>query len=640
MALRKKTDKRVTSISTFVTFAFYAIIVAVFWQVGGKEVVKDFVVKMTDSKRPPPPPPPKREPPKLQMKQPPKIRPSFQVTQPKFASSSVRPDFGKAVIPVFDREGDMSDVTRMAKMYDMGDIARNMSAGKSASLDIGSKFGFGLGDVAGGQSMVVGAGKRIRATITLAIYGKQFMLESRRTLRGIQQHLAEETSIKVSPSVKQIEWEETFDLWYKNNVEKSITASGTEMDLEREGISRLGQAVSQLANDPVGGRQPFVQDVKNCWQSYLRKRFPAIVEALGISKASDVNVVKSALKEAKLFPFERKALQECTDIVGNYTRDDANHTTNKKKLRPLYDFFRKREMLNYPFTFGNNVNLSGKGNNPVNDENIAYLRNYLLNGGFLFLDDPADISATGHRYCRKFIGSLTESTDDAEEKKILAATASKLRAKDKDVSGFLIGQNTPNPFNADTYISFAVPRVSDVVFRFYNRVGKLVRTIKLDNVAPGRYTSKLPGRSQAVKWDCLDDGGQPVESGIYYVQMESGLFQKTNAIEYSSLRKLDPSTHPLFSSFYAMKGVPVCDVIKTDEAGWISSKEGKERDYGTAAFGWATGERTAIIYTEWAAILRSVEGDDNQVRKKSARQFFTNVLVYALGQGGGVASRM
>jgi len=520
MALRKKTDKRVTSISTFVTFAFYGIIVLIFWQAGGKQMVQDFVVKMTETKKRPPPPPPKRQPPKLAMKQPPKIRPQFSVAPVRFASSGVRPDFGKAVIPLFDNNDDLTDVTRMAKMYDRGMMTQSMSGMKSASLGIGDKLGFGLGDIAGGKSMVVGAGKRIRATITLAIYGQQYLLESRRTLRGIQQFLSEETQIKISPSVKQFEWQETFDDWYKKNVEKALSASGTEMDLERESISRLSQAVSQLANDPMGGRQKFVDEVKGCWQLYLRKRFADIVEGLGASKATNANIVKEALRGAKLFPFERKALQECTDLVEGYARDDATHMTNKKKLPLLYRFFRTREMLNYPFTFGHNVNLTSTSvNHPVNAENVSYFQNYLRNGGFFYVDDLASKENASHRFCRKLIADLTEMQLDPEEKKILTATESKLRSGDKSVSGFNLGTNTPNPFNAETYIPFTVPRVCDVTFRFYNRVGRLVRTIKREDLTPGRYTSKTPGKTQMLIWNCLDDGGQPVESGTYFVQM-------------------------------------------------------------------------------------------------------------------------
>jgi hypothetical protein len=75
-------------------------------------------------------------------------------------------------------------------------------------------------------------------------------------------------------------------------------------------------------------------------------------------------------------------------------------------------------------------------------------------------------------------------------------------------------QNSPNPFNPLTTIAFTVPAdASEVDLSIYNLAGERVATLVSGEAAPGR---------QSVVWKGLDDTGQRVASGVYFVRLSDG----------------------------------------------------------------------------------------------------------------------
>ncbi len=80
-------------------------------------------------------------------------------------------------------------------------------------------------------------------------------------------------------------------------------------------------------------------------------------------------------------------------------------------------------------------------------------------------------------------------------------------------------QNYPNPFNPSTTIKYEIPVQETLSLRIYNISGHLVRTL-----ISGEITQA--GSHQAM-WNGLDDGHQPVATGIYFCQMKAGSFSKT-----------------------------------------------------------------------------------------------------------------
>ncbi|MFQ5772196.1 MAG: T9SS type A sorting domain-containing protein, partial [bacterium] len=77
---------------------------------------------------------------------------------------------------------------------------------------------------------------------------------------------------------------------------------------------------------------------------------------------------------------------------------------------------------------------------------------------------------------------------------------------------FQLFQNYPNPFNPSTVINFRVPRAADIQLHVYNLLGQRIRTLFEGRKAAGVYTTQ---------WDGLNDKGEIVSAGIYFLRLES-----------------------------------------------------------------------------------------------------------------------
>ncbi len=86
---------------------------------------------------------------------------------------------------------------------------------------------------------------------------------------------------------------------------------------------------------------------------------------------------------------------------------------------------------------------------------------------------------------------------------------------------FALHANFPNPFNANTTISFQVREKTWLTLRIYNAQGQLVHTLLA--------AEKLPGNYQ-VPWSGVADHGQNVASGVYYCQMLAPGFKQVQRL--------------------------------------------------------------------------------------------------------------
>jgi len=81
---------------------------------------------------------------------------------------------------------------------------------------------------------------------------------------------------------------------------------------------------------------------------------------------------------------------------------------------------------------------------------------------------------------------------------------------------FALDPAFPNPFNATARIAFTIPGDAGVAtlvsLAVYNVLGQVVRTLVLDERAPGAYS---------VAWDGLGDSGRDVGTGVYVVQLST-----------------------------------------------------------------------------------------------------------------------
>lgn len=67
-------------------------------------------------------------------------------------------------------------------------------------------------------------------------------------------------------------------------------------------------------------------------------------------------------------------------------------------------------------------------------------------------------------------------------------------------------QNAPNPFNAQTRISYQIKQAGEVTLAIYNLQGQRVRTLVSSQLVPGSYSAI---------WDGRDDAGRDLPSGTY-----------------------------------------------------------------------------------------------------------------------------
>ncbi|MFC1717915.1 FlgD immunoglobulin-like domain containing protein, partial [Candidatus Poribacteria bacterium] len=84
----------------------------------------------------------------------------------------------------------------------------------------------------------------------------------------------------------------------------------------------------------------------------------------------------------------------------------------------------------------------------------------------------------------------------------------------------VLGQNNPNPFNPETWISFKLANGADVKIDIYDITGRLVRTLDVGYRPAGSYWD----RSKSAYWDGRNESGEPISSGVYMYRLTAGTF--------------------------------------------------------------------------------------------------------------------
>jgi len=80
-------------------------------------------------------------------------------------------------------------------------------------------------------------------------------------------------------------------------------------------------------------------------------------------------------------------------------------------------------------------------------------------------------------------------------------------------SAFAVAQNSPNPFNPTTTISFAIPEAGNVSVDVFNVAGQKVETVASEFMSAG---------SHSVTWDASG-----LSAGVYFYTVKTGSFSKT-----------------------------------------------------------------------------------------------------------------
>lgn len=83
---------------------------------------------------------------------------------------------------------------------------------------------------------------------------------------------------------------------------------------------------------------------------------------------------------------------------------------------------------------------------------------------------------------------------------------------------FALYPNFPNPFNAGTTIPFDVPEVGPVRILVFDVLGREIRVLRNEVMAPQGYL---------VVWDGKNASGVPVPSGVYFCRLQARGFSQT-----------------------------------------------------------------------------------------------------------------
>ena len=86
--------------------------------------------------------------------------------------------------------------------------------------------------------------------------------------------------------------------------------------------------------------------------------------------------------------------------------------------------------------------------------------------------------------------------------------------------------NYPNPFNPETWIPYQLADAADVSMKIYDVGGRLVRTISIGFKPVGYYLT----RERAAYWDGRNETGEPVSSGVYFLQFIAADFTATQRV--------------------------------------------------------------------------------------------------------------
>jgi hypothetical protein len=110
--------------------------------------------------------------------------------------------------------------------------------------------------------------------------------------------------------------------------------------------------------------------------------------------------------------------------------------------------------------------------------------------------------------------------NDQAEVSITPQTGAEGTQVSKGIERFALYQNSPNPFNPDTNISFHLPgeELQRVVLKIYNVRGQMAVTLMDQHLSPGRHN---------ILWDGRDGRGCPLASGLYFCQLRAGDDTKT-----------------------------------------------------------------------------------------------------------------
>ncbi|MDP2983891.1 MAG: FlgD immunoglobulin-like domain containing protein [Candidatus Latescibacter sp.] len=201
--------------------------------------------------------------------------------------------------------------------------------------------------------------------------------------------------------------------------------------------------------------------------------------------------------QSQVVPAINKLIEEVNELVASWDLDKGIGNALISKLNESVKAINK-----------------GNSNSAINQLEAFINQVEALRGKKLSTDQANEYIGT----IRKVINVLSKQAELAK----INVPANKSAKKEIVIADpYSLKQNSPNPFNPSTTISFTVSSVNNetVLLNIYDIRGSLIRNLIYESKAPGVYS---------VVWDGKDGSGGKVSAGIYFCRMQAGQFSKTN----------------------------------------------------------------------------------------------------------------
>lgn len=617
MPLIQRDNKKVKRIAILAAVGVNVILFWIAWITGViPPELKEFIStgKIGAPTAPPPPPPPPTK--IVDVKPPPAVKPAFDPGKMS-VKANIKVEMNDDMFQLKDFDMGEVDFSEMAEDFD--DFNMGATEQRNSAFEVQSLMTDLIGDISTPEDRqskfsIQGSGKRTRGRFSWS--NARYPSNSWNTfvstggVNNFFKYVNDNLSIKIDGNAKTINLEMSFLNWLKQAKETITTKQNIEMLPEDALLQELKRSVYELTKPDMNALPNYLAVVEGAFDSYFNEKYAIPFKDRPLSE-----VIKDFKKEGKpsWFLADIEAVFDILQKIGNAeNKQDVDGT----ELRKAWMFAKKCEILEAPLLYFRGA----PGINATNNDMISILKVYIRNGGFIYIDDASTLPpSNANDETRAFIQRLTGKKNmDEVAKKVFE----QLSSNDRKVSGYELLGTQPESFHPFGYIQFILPELTPVSIRIYNKVGYLVREYELGELPAGTYND----RKSAPKWDCKDQKGNDIASGTYFIQIQAGIFMKTQVTTVSHLRMLD-SKHPIYSAVYNFDNVPI---------GYLPLKP---RPYGNATFGYNIADHLAIVFNEGNSTTDGCSTGRDPATLTAASKWISNIVVFALTQPTGIVSK-